>query len=575
MSDSTLSPYHSPRSIRLWPAVVIVAIQWFLRFILPIIYPEGLLFSVMGSLACGPLLLIWWLFFSRVRWSERIGGIALVVAIMWLASLFLHESVSTAAMGLMYAMFAVPTVSLAFVLWAGWVRRRSEGPRWASMAAAIAIGSGMWLLFRTGGFDSAGDHELAWRWSSTAEDRLLESAEMVSGNASIDTDGNSDILWSGFRGLDRNGKVNDLAIETDWAASPPLELWRRQVGPGWSSFAVLGNLFFTQEQRGEEEVVASYNLISGEPVWVHSDPVRFWEANAGAGPRATPLVHEGKVYALGATGILNALNATDGSVIWSRNTLEDTGAKVPGWGIAGSPLIVGNQVFVATAGTLAAYDLQSGDLSWKGPDGKDGYSSPHRVKIDGIEQVILMSRAGAVSLAADDGSLLWNYERAGGSRIVQPAQIENGELLMSRGETSGLSRVTVGNQDGNWTVEEQWTTNRFKPYFSDFVVHEGHIYGFDGNRLVSVTLEDAKHNWKGGRYGSGQLLLLADQDLLLVVSEQGELALVEAKPETFVELATLPALEGKTWNHPVIANGILLVRNDREMAAFKLNVRDS
>ena len=570
MSDSHSNSYHTPREIRLWPAVVIVALQWFLRFVLPVFYPEGLLISVLGSLACGLLLLIWWLLFSRVRWSERIGGAVLVVAVMWIVSLFLHESISTAAMGLMFAMFAVPTVSMAFVLWASFVRRRSQGPRWGAMAGATLVGAGMWLMFRTGGFDSAGDHELAWRWMPTVEDRFLAEAELVSGKASEVPVDQMKVLWPGFRGGARDSKVHGLTIKTDWTDSPPVELWRRQVGPGWSSFAVLGNLIFTQEQRGEEEVVACYHLVSGEPVWLHSDPIRFWEANAGAGPRATPLVHEGRVYALGATGMLNTLDATDGTVIWSRNTLEDTGAKVPGWGIAGSPLIANDRLFVSTAGVLAAYDLQSGELSWKGPDGRDGYSSPHPVTIDGKEQVILMSKAGAASLAADDGSLLWNYEWAGGSRIVQPAQIENGELLMSRGETSGLSRLKISVSNGTWTVEEQWATNRFKPYFSDFVVHEGHVYGFDGNRLVSVSQDDANRNWKGGRYGSGQLLLLADQDLLIIISEQGELALVEAKPETFVELATLPAIEGKTWNHPVIANGILLVRNDREMVALRL-----
>ena len=430
------------------------------------------------------------------------------------------------------------------------------------------------MFARTGGFDSAGDHEMAWRWSQTAEDRFLAEAEASAGSLADIKMNEMVTHWTGFRGENRDAKVSVVAFDTDWGTSPPQELWRRSVGPAWSSFAVLGGLVFTQEQRGEVEVVVCYSLESGQQLWIHSDPIRFWEANAGAGPRATPLIHEGRVYALGATGVLNVLNAIDITLIWSRNTVEDTGAKIPAWGIAGSPLIVQDKIYIATAGILAAYEVQSGAFLWKSPDGKDGYSSPHMLTIDGHEHIILMSKAGAASPAADDGSLLWNYEWPGGVRIVQPAQIQNGELLMSRGETSGLSRVTVGETDGSWSVEEQWATNRFKPYFSDFLIHERHVYGFDGNRLVSVTLEGADRNWKGGRYGSGQLLLLADQDILIILSEEGELVLAAAKPDAFVELAKIPAIDGKTWNHPVIANDVLLVRNDREMAAFRLSLID-
>jgi outer membrane protein assembly factor BamB len=457
------------------------------------------------------------------------------------------------------------------------------------MAAAILLACAGWGLFRTNGFTSEFVSDLAWRWAPTPEDRLVHASDkpaaialapavikipepVAVAPAPVAVKIIKPVAeWPGFRGPHRDDVIPGVRIETDWSKSPPVEMWRRPVGPGWSSFAVHGDLLYTQEQRGSDEVVACYKVSTGEPVWTHRDPARFWESNAGAGPRATPTLSNGRVYAFGATGIVNALDAGSGAVVWSRNAGVDTDVKVPDWGFASSPLVLDDLVVVAAAGKLAAYDIATGEPRWFGPNGRYGYSSAHLVTIDKVPQILLTSGPGITSLGLD-GAKLWEFALPAGARIVQPAIAAEGDLLVGEGEGHNLHRIAVSHGSGGWTVEERWNSNGLKPYFSDFVVHNGYAYGFDGNILACIDLKDGKRVWKGGRYGSGQLVLLTDQDVLLVLSEEGGLALAAATPGQFKELARFPAIEGKTWNHPALVGDVLLVRNGEEMAAFRLKV---
>jgi outer membrane protein assembly factor BamB len=479
-------------------------------------------------------------------------------------------------------------------------------------------------LVRTDGVRGEGAAQLRWRWTPTAEERLLaqagnepqalasppaaqpiapQSAPASEGQtkaasapsstkapeASIEARANEGLAapapasaasttaahWPGFRGPARDGIVLGARIATDWSKSPPVEMWRRPIGPGWSSFAVHGGVFYTQEQRGDDEVISCYELATGEPVWAHRDAARFWESNAGPGPRATPTLAHGRVYTLGATGILNALDAASGAVAWSRNAAADTKVETPDWGFAGSPLVVGDAVIVATSGRLAAYDAATGEPRWLGPEGGGGYSSPHLATLDGVAQVLLLRGARSTSVAPADGTLLWEHRGEPVASILQPSLTADGNVLVAGADAmggTGIRRLAVAHGPGGWTASERWLSKGLKPYFSDFVVHRGHAYGFDGSILSCIDLADGTRRWKGGRYGHGQLLLLPEQDLLLVLSEDGELALVKATPDTFTEVARVPAIEGKTWNHPVLVGDVLLVRNDQEMAAFRLSL---
>ncbi len=605
----------SPKPLRLWPAVVIAIVQLLVMFGAPVVAPDsGMLIGMLGGVVGALAILVWWLLFSRARWFERVGAIVLMVAAVFATRAVAHASMVGAGQGMMIYFLPTPYLALALVAWAVATRHLKDGVRRAALVAAVFLACAPFDIIRTAGIKGGAGGEFHWRWTPTPEQLLLakggdepkplppptapaspgapaETAketpaaasasvtpaavpappvaeEIPHASAAMDTPAE----WPGFRGPNRDSVIHGVQIKTDWSTSPPVEIWRRPIGPGWSSFAVHGDLLYTQEQRGDDEVVSCYRVSTGEPVWRHRDAVRFYESNGGAGPRATPTLSHGRVYTLGATAVLNALDAGTGKVVWSHNAATDTGRKTPEWGFTSSPLVVDDLVIVAVSGTLAAYDAATGKPRWVGPQHGGSYSSPQLATIDGVAQILLLSAPGAVSVSPADGKLLWEHTWEGGA-IVQPALTADGGILINAMSAMGgiaTRRLAVARGTGGWTVEERWTSNGLKPYYSDFVVHKGHAYGFDGSILACIDLEDGKRKWKGGRYGTGQLVLLADQDVLLVTSEDGELALVRATPDQFTELARIPALNSKTWNHPVLVGDHLLVRNGEEMAAFRL-----
>jgi outer membrane protein assembly factor BamB len=579
--DTTIAQTGKPaprKPLRLWPGVAIVALQWLLWFVVPVAFPEFGPYGIMFGIYAGLALLLWWLVFSRAPWFERIGMTVLMVVAIVATKRLVHPSIAGGGMGFLLYIYAIPILSLALVAGAAASRGRSQERRRATMVGAILLACAAFTLLRTGGITGEGDSDLHWRWSKTPEERLLAQTRSQMPALFALGEAKTGFDWPGFRGPQRNSVIRDTWIETDWSKSPPVELWRRAIGPGWSSFAVRDNLFYTQEQRGDDEVVSCYEVTSGAPVWAHKDATRFWESNAGAGPRGTPTLSNSRVYTFGATGILNALDAHDGAVIWSRNAAADTGKNVPHWGFASSPLVIDDAVIIAASGRLAAYDIATGEPRWFSPaEGKGGYSysSPHLVTAGGVPQVLLLKGGGVSSVTPSDGTLLWEHSWKTDVGIVQPALIADGDILITGADPMGglgMRRLAAALGPDGWSVAERWTSRGLKPYFNDFVVHEAHAFGFDNSILACIDLNDGERKWKGGRYGHGQLALLADQDLLLVLSEDGDLALVRASTDAFTELARFPAIEGKTWNHPVLVGDVLLVRNGEEMAALRLTL---
>ena len=592
LGPALVPPPPGERRLRLWPAILIIALQWLVVKAVGWIAPETMLHFMTRLWApfIGSLLFAgWWLFASRIRWKYRVTVFVGCAVIAVPAFLLRHPSFS--GIGLLafflYALPALTAVTVGWLLITPWLKWPA---RQAGLLVLFALVWGYFTLLRFDGTDGTMSAELPYRWVPTAEENLAAyRAKTAKATATVADSASALILqtgdWPGFRGANRDGRLTGVRIATDWDKSPPRLLWRHPVGPGWSSFAVVGTRLYTQEQRDDDEAVVCYECASGTELWAHQDRTRFSEAIAGPGPRATPTFHDGKIYALGASGRLNCLDAVTGKVVWYRDIVADSGRnltgkaedELPTWGFAASPLVARGVVSVFAGGpnkkSVLGYDAASGNLLWSAGDGKFSYGSLQPARLGGIEQVLLSSEVGLTAFDPAKGAILWEHVwplEKGMARIVQPAIVDNSGVLLGTGFSMGTRRLGIQHQGDKWAVKEDWTTRAIKPYYNDLVVHKGHLYGFDGSVFVCVNLENGKKKWGERGYGNGQVLLLADQDVLLILSETGEAALVEANPAAYKELGRFQAIDGKTWNHPVVAHGMLFVRNGAEAACYQL-----
>jgi outer membrane protein assembly factor BamB len=382
--------------------------------------------------------------------------------------------------------------------------------------------------------------------------------------------------WTGFRGPERDGHYREQPIRTNWPARGLTPLYTQPAGGGYASFAVARGRAFTIEQRGNQEVVAAYDIRTGRELWTNAWSAFFQEFMGGDGPRATPTWHDGRVYALGAEGEFRALDDATGRVLWRTNILEDNGASNLQWGMAASPLAYGDSVIVLPGGrggrSVVAYNRLTGERLWSALDDQQAYVAPMLATISGVPQLLVFSARRLMGLTPDAGELLWEYPWRTQFDInaASPILIGPNRLFLSSGYDAGAAVIEVVKRDAGFTVAEVWRNNRMKNRFASSVLHDGFIYGFDESILACIDAATGALKWKGGRYGYGQLVLAGGH--LIVLSEEGELALVRANPERHEELARFPVLEGKTWNPPIIDGGYLLVRNLAEMAAFDLRV---
>lgn len=526
---------------------------------------------------------------------------------VWVASLAivcLVVSYRVEDLGVAYvvykAAFAIGLVGLAV-----WTVRSSGWPRqvrWPLAIIPVLLLVAFYARLLPVEAEMDGDAGIVgWRWRWEEPDVKLDLPQAIGGrpeppsqpsdptlqDARVEPDApTSAIDYPGFLGGNHWPEVEGVELREDWANDPPRELWRRPIGAGWSGLAVAGDLAVTQEQRGPNELVVAYNVASGTPVWYHADRVR-WDPDGGGalggiGPRATPLIHQGRVYAHGATGLLNCLDLQTGEVIWRHDTLAKHDANNVAWGKSGSPVLLDDLVLVSVGGSdqqsLVAYDQQTGDVAWSAGVRQSSYATPTVMTLAGKRQIVCVNEGSVTAHDAQGGEVLWEHPwpNDSGSNAAASQALPAGQdrVWLSMGYGVGAQLVQVSEEQGSWRTELLWKRPVLKTKLTNVVLRDGYAYGIsDGRFFQCVEVDTGKIAWRQRRtprFGHGQILLVGDH--ILILCESGEVVLIRATPEAYEQLGAFAAIEGVTWNNPALSGNRLLVRNAEEAACFALPV---
>ncbi len=518
----TDSVANSPR-LRWWPAALILGAAAVAIAVIRVDGSKTFQQRNLTTLSAGAItlgvLLLWWLFLSRIRWRQRFLGVAVLIAVLGgAAALFRIRGVS----GDLVPIFE---------------------PRWSKNVTPPAA---------------------------------MGAVTVAPANPKSDLSPKSESEFPQFLGPARNGILPNRIPRwnTHWDAASPQVVWKRPIGAAWSGWIISGDRAWTQEQSGPLEKVTCYELASGRLIWEHTDETRYATTIAGEGPRATPTLAGNRIFTLGGSGLLNCLDRASGQRIWSKDLIRDTSASAPEWGFSGSPLIHDGLVIVIAGGrdnhSLVAFDQATGELRWSGGDHGASYSSPTFATLAGIPQILAFNSRHITAHDPSNGSVLWDHAFGNGQpHVAMPAVIGRDQVFISAGYGVGAELLQVTSAvPGKAAVTSLWASKKMKAKFSNPVVLDGFVYGLDDGILACVDLKDGTLRWKEGRYGHGQGLLTGD--LYLLMSETGDLVLLQPTPAGPGVLGTFHVLDGKTWNPIAVVDNLVLTRNDQEAALVRL-----
>ena len=521
---------------------------------------------------------------KATRWWPAvvvIAGFALALAVTW------STGENNQQYRVLRTLAAISISSLLLVTWALFFSRLPKRTRLLIFGGLVGAALLFSLSFRFSQVSGNMVPLYEWRWAKrslpTADGQALKSTGEPAAHPL------AKLSFPQFLGPSRDCKIPGPSLATDWSAEPPEKLWRQPIGAAWSGFAVAAQRAVTQEQRDENEAVVCYNVQTGSVLWLHTDSGQYKTAIAGEGPRATPTIHDGRVYTLGATGVFNCLELATGKPIWQRHIATDAGLdldapvdqiglssnrnKAKEWGYTSSPLIVDDKVVVSAGGengkSLFAYDTAGGEPVWSGGNSRAGYSSARLAKLHGETQILIFNQNGLAAHSPQNGSVAWEFDwSAPFPHVSMPVTLPGNRILLSLGYGKGSKLLQVDFSGGIFSAKELWRSNRMKAKFTNLIFHDDHFYGLDDGIFACIDAQRGRRKWKDGRYGHGQILLRGAH--ILVMAENGDVVLLEPNPEKQVELTKFAALDGKTWNPPALAGDYLLVRNHREAACYKL-----
>lgn len=547
----------------------------FLRF-------AGLLFGGLALTA----LLTWGIGAElfRLRWAR---WVRLAVPIGWIVSLGIvmyFNAVRTSSMFAHISLFVLSTLWLPWLSWIGYYGIPATW-KWVALGLMLVAILPFPILVRVESLTGDNKVKFAWRDVLPVEPSALTPAPHNSQVISLGPASPEDSPQ--FFGPARSGEY-PLAKLASWDEQPPREVWRQPIGVGWSSFSTFGSYCFALEQRGSDECVTCYRIDDGELMWLHHEVTRFKSSMGGDGPRATPTISNGRVYAVGATGKLVCLDAATGKKIWGADLLADYGMTEKEnleHGVSCSPLVDGDRVIVCPPSEngpcLAAYHRESGHRIWTAGTRQASYSSPTLWESESVRQILLFGRDGLTGHDAPTGRELWHFPWSNGYRVNVAQPIPNaagpGTILLTTGYGTGAVLLRIKRNGPDWTAEAVWKRNVLKTKFTSSVVFENHAYGLDDGILACVEVGNGKPKWKDGRYKHGQVILAGDR--LIVQDEFGELIMVDATPTRWKEFGRIRGLRGengeenKSWSIPTLSGRYLLVRNDNEAVCYELAFR--
>ena len=465
------------------------------------------------------------------------------------------------------------------------------------IVSALAVAA---VLFRFEHFSGEMVPQFAWRFARDAapapQTAPKQSSEIATSDFSAAGEpGDFDAPWPGLLGPDRDGVLPTREFDVPGSPDEIETSWEIGVGEGWSSFAVAGDLAITLEQRGSREAVSAYDLDTGELRWIVEHEARHENALGGIGPRSTPTIDRGRVYAQGATGWVWCIDLATGQTVWTADLLALAGwTQVASetailWGRAGSPLVVGDVVVVPFGGpevltdrSLIGLNVRDGTTRWTAGADQISYASPVRMTLASVDQIVSVNEATLTGHAIDDGTVLWSTpfegQSNGGANCASAVPAGSDRFLVGKGYGGGSQLVQINaGPDGSLTPAAIWSSTRvLKTKFNHAVVVDGVAYALSNGTLEAVRVEDAERLWRqsrGDRFGQGQAI--AAGDCLIVQAETGEVAFVDADRQDYRLRCLAPALTSKTWNIPTLAGRRLLVRNNRRAMALQLPERSS